>query len=320
MEERLHKFLARAGVASRRSCEELIREGRVRVDGVVVREMGVKVDPEVAEIRLDDERVKPPPMVYYVAHKPRGVVSAVQDPEGRSTVVELLPKKARDKVFVVGRLDRESSGLIFMTNDGEVAQILTHPRYQVVKRYLLRAKEAPSPEQIEKLRRGIWLAEGKVPPIEMRLIEKDAHGAILEVDFAESTHRALRRALGKAGIQVRRLLRVAMGPLSLGSLASGECRALTPQELEAVRGIFEGRHLQPVKGSGRAELAAMRANLKSGLKARAKETAAIEKAAPKERKTRQGRASSRMQRAVEAKKSRIDARKAKKDKRRAARG
>ncbi len=249
--ERLQKYLARAGSASRRACEELIRQGRVRVDGAIVREMGVKIDPESAVVLLDEERVKLPELVYFIAFKPKGTVSTSSDPHGRPTVIDLLPENARARVFVVGRLDRDSTGLVLLTNNGELAQRMTHPRYRVVKRYHVRVKGVPDDKMLEKLKKGVWLAEGKTCSIVPHIIAREAGTTLLEIDLSEGTNRVLRRSLAKVGLKVRRLTRVAMGPLELGELRPGECRPLVPEEVSKLLGILSGENLSPPAGSGR---------------------------------------------------------------------
>ncbi len=226
----------------------------MRVNGEVIREMGVKVDPETAVVLLDDERVRLPKLVYFIANKPKGTVSTSSDPHGRPTVINLLPKGSRERVFVVGRLDRESTGLVLLTNNGELAQRMTHPRYQVIKRYHVRVKGYPDATIVEKLRKGVWLAEGKTPSIEPRVLEREGDTTLLEIDLSEGTNRILRRVLAKVGLRVRRLTRVAMGPLMLGELRFGEARPLTEPEVSALLGILEGENLVPAAAAGRREM------------------------------------------------------------------
>lgn len=170
--ERLQKVMAAAGVASRRACEELIRAGRVQVNGVVVTELGVRVDPERDVIAVDG-RILPPParrdFTYFLMHKPKGVLTTMHDPHGRPTVADLLPRDV-GRVFPVGRLDQDSSGLLLFTNDGELAQKLLHPRYGVPKTYRVTVVGRPSEEALERLRYGVLLSDGMTVPVEVMVI------------------------------------------------------------------------------------------------------------------------------------------------------
>lgn len=233
--QRLQKVLAAAGVASRRDCEELIREGRVEVDRKVVTELGTRVDPVAQEIRVDGEPLRRPKRVYYALNKPIDIVCTNHDPSGRTRVIDLVPNDER--VFAVGRLDRASEGLILVTNDGEFANHITHPRYGVEKTYLVRVAGRPGPAELAKLRRGVHLAEGfcKVESVSVKSRHKQSSDLLIVLD--EGRNREIRRILAKVGHKVVRLKRIAVGDLKLGALEAGEWRKLTQAEIDALLAI-----------------------------------------------------------------------------------
>lgn len=231
--ERLQKVLASAGVGSRRDCEELIREGRVEVDRRVVSELGFRVDPDVHEIRVDGEVVRIASRVYYVVNKPQGVVSTNYDPSGRPRVIDLVPP--HDHLFTVGRLDRSSEGLILVTNDGELANRLAHPRYGVAKTYRVEVAGHPTPEELEQLTKGVHLAEGKVQASEVRLKKRFKQSTLVEIVLREGRNREIRRMLARLGHKVMRLKRIALGSLKLGEMPVGGFRKLERQEVAALR-------------------------------------------------------------------------------------
>jgi len=231
--ERLQKVLAAAGIGSRRACEELITSGRVEVDRIVVSTLGTRVDPVRQEIRVDGERLPDPRRSVYAVYKPVGVVTTNFDPDGRPRVVDLVPGEQR--LFAVGRLDRMSEGLILVTNDGELANLLAHPRYGVEKRYLVQVAGVPSPETIEHLRRGVGLAEGTARAQHVFLRSQHKQSAVLEMVLDEGKNREIRRMLARLGHKVHQLKRVAVGSLTLGDLLPGESRRLTPADVEALR-------------------------------------------------------------------------------------
>lgn len=232
--ERLQKVLAAAGIGSRRQCEELIRAGRIEVDGKVVTELGTRVDPSASKIRVDGEAIGSPERVYYAVNKPEGVVSTARDPAGRPRVVDLVPGD-RARLFPVGRLDLYSEGLILLTNDGELANQLTHPRFGVAKTYRVQVAGEPSAEILDKLRRGVYLAEGMTRVDSV--IVKTHHGksTILEIVLSEGRNREIRRIMAKVGHKVMKLMRLAVGPVRLGKLGPGEYRRLTRAEVDALR-------------------------------------------------------------------------------------
>ncbi len=231
--ERLQKLLAAAGLGSRRACEELITSGRVEVDRQVVTELGTRVDPAAQEIRVDGERLPDPKRVVYLLYKPVGVMTTNYDPSGRPRVVDLVPSERR--LFAIGRLDRMSEGLILVTNDGNLANLLAHPRYGVEKKYLVQVAGVPSPDLLEKLRQGVRLAEGEVHAKRVSLRSQHKQSAVLEMVLDEGKNREIRRMLARLGHKVHQLKRVAVGGLSLGNLLPGQWRQLAWSEVEALR-------------------------------------------------------------------------------------
>jgi len=231
--ERLQKVLASAGLGSRRACEELITTGRVEVDRQVVTTLGSRVDPSAQEIRVDGERLPNPKRVVYMLHKPVGVVTTNADPTGRPRVVDLVPGEQR--LFAIGRLDRMSEGLILLTNDGGLANLLAHPRYGVEKKYLVQVAGVPSEELIDRLRRGIRLAEAEVHAKRVSIRSQHKQSAVLEMVLDEGKNREIRRMLATLGHKVHQLKRVAVGGLSLGNLLPGQWRQLAWSEIEALR-------------------------------------------------------------------------------------
>lgn len=235
--ERLQKFLARAGFGSRRKCEELITAGRVAIDGKVVTELGVRVDPDRSRVTVDGRMVRPPPLVYYMVNKPKGFLCTV-DGEPSKRVTSLVPDKVR--VFPVGRLEAESEGLIILTNDGELAHRLTHPSFGASRVYSVEAEGELTEQKLIKLRRGVHLAEGKTLPADVRVLRRDRDGALLEVTLREGMNRELRRMLAAVGLKARRIVRVQFAGLPLGELPPGDYRRLSAKEVEKLREAVSG--------------------------------------------------------------------------------
>jgi len=239
-EERLQKYLARCGVASRRACETLIVDGRVGVNGQVVTELGVRVDGATDEVRLDGKVVSAPrSFAYYALNKPAGYVTTLDDPEGRPTVVKLFPHTGR-RLFTVGRLDKDTTGLLLLTDDGDFANMLMHPRYHVTKTYVARVSGHPGERSLQRLRDGITLDDGPTRPAEVRRVGSGAGYTDIEVAIREGRKRQVRRMLSAIHAHVQTLQRVSFGPVSLGQLAEGTTRQLTAQEIEALRESARG--------------------------------------------------------------------------------
>ncbi|MEX2308684.1 MAG: pseudouridine synthase [Pirellulales bacterium] len=232
--ERLQKVLASAGIASRRECEQLILEGRVEVDRQVVTELGTRVDPQRQEIRVDGEALHRPKLVYFAVNKPAGVVSTSRDPAGRPRVIDLLPPNT-PRVYAVGRLDISSEGLILVTNDGELANRLTHPRHGVEKIYQVQVTGQVERDVLSQLHRGVRLAEGIAHAKHVRIKSRRKRSTILEMVLDEGRNREIRRLLARVGHKVQRLKRVAVGPARLGDLPTGAVRPLTRKEIESLQ-------------------------------------------------------------------------------------
>ncbi len=232
--ERIQKVLAAAGYGSRRACEAMAIEGRVSVNGEIVDELPVLVDPRVDDIRVDGYRIHREPMVYYLLHKPQGVLCTNNDPGDRRKTMDLL-KGVKERVYPVGRLDKDSTGLVLMTNDGELAERLAHPRYGVEKTYSATVRGAISGEELEKIRKGVWLSEGKAQRVKIRVVYSDREGCQLEIRLREGRNRQVRQILSLLGQKVHRLKRVRIGPLSLRGLGPGQYRKLTSTEVADLR-------------------------------------------------------------------------------------
>jgi len=230
--ERVQKVLARAGYGSRRAAEDLIRAGRVAVDGRVAT-LGDRVDPEVGQLTVDGVPVSTAAdLVYYVLHKPTGVVTTAQDPQGRPTVVELVPTDPR--VFPVGRLDYDTSGLLILTNDGTLAQLLTHPSHGVDKTYLAEVVGSPTRAAIRRLRDGLPLDDGLTAPARVRVVGTHGDATAIELTIHEGRNRQVRRMCDEIGHPVRRLIRTRVGPVRDDRLQSGAWRTLTVEEVRAL--------------------------------------------------------------------------------------
>jgi len=235
---RLNKVLSAAGLGSRRAVEELIRDGRVAIDGRVVEEMGRRVDPASDRVEVDGSRIVVDQRLrYWMLNKPLGVVSTADDPQGRPTVVEFVPEDPR--VVPVGRLDRDTEGLILLTNDGELANRLTHPRYGVQKRYLAEVEHLPG-NAVTRVQQGVELDDGLARAERARVVAGSGRRRMVEVVMVEGRKHEVRRLLEAVGAPVRRLVRTAIGPLRLTGLAPGEYRPLRPEE---VRGLYRAAGL-----------------------------------------------------------------------------
>jgi pseudouridine synthase len=235
---RLNRFLALSGLASRRAADRLIAEGRVVVNGAPQLTPGLLVLPGRDHVLVDGNPVAPAERaVYLVLHKPAGVVTTLKDPQGRRSIRDLLPPDRRERVFPVGRLDRDSEGLLLLTNDGELAHRLLHPRYHVAKRYRVRTDPTPRPADLEQLAAGVEIEPGVVTRLAQVTHEG---GATFEILIREGKKRQIRRMCEVLGLRVTALVRTGFGPLALGSLPAGAIRELTPdevRELELAAGL-----------------------------------------------------------------------------------
>ena len=235
--QRLQKVLSQAGVASRRAAETLIAEGRVSVNGSVVREMGTKADAGVDDIRVDGRRIKAPQTLRYILlHKPAGYVSTRADPQRRPTVLDLL-QGVREYIYPVGRLDYDSEGLLLLTNDGELAATLTHPRHGVERTYEAQVTGMPDAEALERLRKGIPLDGRRTLPADVAVLNRgrgDRH-VVLVITIREGRNRQVRRMCEAVGHPVRTLTRTRIGPLEGRRLKPGRWRELTPQEIRTLK-------------------------------------------------------------------------------------
>ena len=225
-------MLAAAGVASRRKAEELIRSGRVSVDGQIVTQLGTRVDPRRARIQVDGKPVRRQPFRYVVMNKPSGFITTTSDERDRRTVMELLPVEPR--LFPVGRLDRDTEGLLLFTNDGDVANRVMHPRYGLTKEYLVLTPQKPTERVMGRIRDGVEIDGKRVVPHEFRIVRETAEGVLLSVVVHEGMNRIVRRMMESAGIEVTKLSRVRVGPLSVAGIPRGGYRELTPGELTSL--------------------------------------------------------------------------------------
>ena len=232
--ERLQKVLAAAGLASRRHCEEYILDGRVTVDGKVVKTLGIKVDPDTQKVCVDGERIKIDRRQYFLVNKPTGVISTNADPNGRPRVIDLLPPW-KGRLFTVGRLDEGSEGLLLVTNDGDLAHKLAHPKFQVERVYRALVAGVPSDEVLHQLRQGLYFTEGKFKVRDVRRIKSSLKSTILELVLTEGQNREIRRLLARVGHKVMKLKRIAFGPLRLGDLQTAGYRPLTAMELKQLQ-------------------------------------------------------------------------------------
>ncbi len=237
----MQKIISRAGVASRRKAEQMISEGRVSVNSVIEREMGMKADPERDEIRIDGKLLGPSSEpVYILLHKPEGHVSTVSDPRGRPTVMDLI-RKVRRRVFPVGRLDYDTSGLLLLTNDGELSNFLAHPSSGVKKTYMAKLKGRVSSRALEELRKGPSIGGPPLHPSGVKFLKYSGSGrhSWIELAISEGRTRQIRRMGEAVGHPVLSLKRVSSGPLQLGDLATGEFRYLTEGEVSALKRIMK---------------------------------------------------------------------------------
>ena len=261
MKERIQKVLGNAGVASRRNIEEMVREGRVAVNGKVMKRLPVLVDPDEDRIEIDGDRVrlgsgtggggkgrgKAQPRLYLLMNKPKGVYSTNVAQGEQTRAIDLLPPGLPGRVYPVGRLDAESRGLLLLTNDGDLTNQLTHPRYGVAKTYRATVEGFIKPGALQELEQGVWMADPKTGKgfktgrSHIRIVRRGRDRSILEITIREGRNRQVRRMLARLGHKVRDLMRIKMGPLTLHGLAPGQVRSLTPREVRALKELPKHR-------------------------------------------------------------------------------
>lgn len=238
---RLQKFLAEAGVAARRAAEDLVLEGRVKINGRVVDGLPAFVDPQEDDVRVDGDRVQPASKVYYLLNKPKGAVVTNYDPAGRKRVGDLLAG-VEVRIFPVGRLEMDTDGVLLMTNDGELVEKLTHPRHGIEKMFRVEVTGQVSPEDLLKIRKGMWLSEGRTPNARVVVTYSSREMTILEITMRESKHRAIPRMLARLGHKVKKLTCIRIGRLTVRGMRAGEFRALTADEVKQLYKMAERSH------------------------------------------------------------------------------
>lgn len=242
--DRLNKYLAHAGVGSRRQCDALIQAGRVVVNGVRISSPGIRVNPDTDKVSVDDTPVHAERKVYWVFHKPRGVLCTNYDPAGRSKALDFLGH-VDQRIYTVGRLDQDSEGLLLLTNDGDLANQLMHPKFGVEKTYLVQVAGFPSQDDQKKLLAGVFLADGKVKAKRVKRMKVQGQSTWLRITLCEGKNREIRRMLAKLEHKVLRLRRIAIGPVQLDRLPAGKSRKLSKQEHDAL--LKSVRKRQPVE-------------------------------------------------------------------------
>lgn len=230
---RLNKFMADAGVGSRRYCDQLILRGRVEINGVKVSELGTKVDP-THKVTVDGKLLKPQKHVYWVVNKPKGYLCTNFDPGGRPIILDLIPH-VDERVYTVGRLDDDSEGLILLTNDGDLALKLTHPRFGITKTYIVLVAGITTDEELQRMTTGVRLSEGMAKAQRVERIAKQGNASLLKVVLSEGKNREIRRMLAKLGHKVMELRREAIGPIRIDRLKRGKCRKLSQIELDGLK-------------------------------------------------------------------------------------
>jgi 23S rRNA pseudouridine2605 synthase len=235
--QRLQKFLAAAGVDSRRNCEELILDGYVKVNRKVIDTMPAFVDPEIDIITVNGRRIKHAEKVYFLLNKPKGVICTNSDPQGRKLAIDLIDTKER--IYCVGRLDIDTTGLLMLTNDSELANRLTHPRYELPKTYEVMLKERISGEAIEKLKKGTWLSEGKTGKSAVKVLKRSQKDSTIEITIRQGLNRQIRRMLAKVDCRVKSLRRTKVGNITLKGIAVGQYKELTKSQISYLRSMTE---------------------------------------------------------------------------------
>ncbi|MSR52071.1 MAG: rRNA pseudouridine synthase [Gemmataceae bacterium] len=246
---RLNKYLAHAGVGSRRHCDDLIVAGRIKIDGVIVRDLGVQVDQVTTKVFLDDSPVQVEKLVYWAVNKPRGYLCTNHDPAGRPLALHLVPH-VDQRVYTVGRLDEDSEGLLLLTNDGDLAQQLMHPRYGVEKTYEVLVAGSPTPDELKQITTGVWLSDGRVKAKFVKRFKRQGESTWLKIVLAEGKNREVRRMLAKLRHKVMRLKRVAIGSVCLDRLPKGKSRKLAIAEIEGLRQSVRQRETKSATSNG----------------------------------------------------------------------
>jgi 23S rRNA pseudouridine2605 synthase len=231
--DRLQKVMADAGIASRRHCEEMIRDGLVKVNGQVMTKLPVIVDPQQDRITVSGRQLRFEPKVYFLQNKPKNIVCTNYDPQGRPRAIDLL-RGVKERVYPVGRLDADSKGLLILTNDGELANLLTHPRYGVVKTYVAEIEGKITGEDLAKLMKGMYLPQGRASAEAVKILRRGPKRSLLEITLREGRNRQIRRMLVRLGHPVRQLTRIRIGRLTLRGLGPGKCRPLTDAEVKSL--------------------------------------------------------------------------------------
>jgi pseudouridine synthase len=252
MQERVQKFLARSGVASRRQAEQMMLDGRVTINGAVCRELGVKVDPEKDSVKVDGKRVHGEQAAYVLLYKPKNTICTLDDPEQRPTVMDLV-RGVKARIFPVGRLDFDTTGALLLTNDGEMANLLMHPRHRFSKTYLAKVKGIPTEERLEKLRRGVNIEGVRTAPAEVRMVAVKEKNSLVEVILREGRNRQVKRMFLEIGHPVIRLHRSAYAFLDLEGMAPAQWRPLLPEEIKRLRASAARADAPAGPGSGPGE-------------------------------------------------------------------
>ena len=234
-QQRLQKVLAAAGIDSRRKCEELIIEGVVCVNNKTVDKLPAFVDPDKDIITVNGRKIRAAKKVYFLLNKPKGVLCTNRDPKGRKKAIDLV--HTNERIFCIGRLDADTTGLIILTNDSELSNRLTHPRYGIAKTYVVRIKGEIKPEQIEKLKKGIWLAEGKTAGASVKILKRRRTESMIEVTIRQGLNRQIRRMLARVGLPVKSLARTKIGRLEIRGLGAGKSRQLTKSEVAYLKKV-----------------------------------------------------------------------------------
>jgi 23S rRNA pseudouridine2605 synthase len=264
-EQRINKLLAAAGLGSRRQVDELIEQGRVEVNGVICDQLGMKVDADTAKITVDGTALKKFRPVYFALNKPTGVLCTNRDPQGRRRAIDFIP--GHERLFPVGRLDASSTGLLLLTNDGELTQQLTHPKHGVPKTYQVVVAGQVEPDEVRRLRRGIYLSDGiaRVDNVKIRHVRKNS--TELEITLTEGKNREIRRVLARVGHKVVTLNRISIGPLKLGNMPEAAYRPLSKEEIadlyHAAEDARKARKLRKKEDTARGKERAARAEKKN---------------------------------------------------------